>query len=159
MLSQALRKKKCTVQDYDYLAELIPRVVDSIKKVVPLGKYIGSTYLHVLSNELLRFQKFWITHCGIGIGMFWTSPAEHSNKFVKEAELRSTNLSTGRFMMITDDQIIRMLYFSDKFDSIARNMVRCGSCGGPGHMMTNKSCPEYKHRYTFYPETIFDKRN
>jgi len=37
-------------------------------------------------------------------------------------------------------------YFSDAlFESgkVARQLKKCGKCGGPGHMKTNKKCPKY----------------
>ena len=156
MLSVELKKKKCTMNDYEYLSLLIPRVIKSVADVLPLGKYNNSVYLHVLKDDVLRFQKFWILHCGWGIGMFWTSPAEHANKFVKEAELRATNLSMERFMRVVQDQFIRLLHFPEHFDVIGRKLIRCGSCGGPGHMKTKKSCPNYTHRFSFNPGLYFD---
>jgi hypothetical protein len=109
-----------------------------------------SHYLHILRDHVGDKLRYCWAKWGIGLGFFSTQASEHGNKIVKTA-LRSmagfTKTERNKFDMYIDNQLVRLLYFSETVRKPVAVKDKCGACGVVGHRKTNRACAEFRVSY------------
>ena len=140
-LSSILRLSSPSQQDVDTFRTVVEQFRKYMLRAIPSKKNDASQYLHVLLDDAPRYISFWHSFMGIGLGAFWSSCGEHSNKICKQEEADHCNFSSSRCKMIVENSIVRLLHYTK---SIMRNTTRnitCGKCSTLGHQSNNKGCP------------------
>jgi len=133
--------------EYSKVVPTIEEFFNHLNKYFPTDEKTWA--LHYFRIHVPQYIDYWYPKLGWGYGMFCMQGPEHTNKVVKMKILQHTNGHHDKLVQAMKQITLAQHHFPDELHcagKTARKLKKCGSCGNPGHMRTNKNCPNYRKR-------------
>ncbi len=113
--------------------------------VTKFGTAKPSWYLHHM-HQHLPVTLWWIyEEFEWGYAVLTTQAMEHKIKDIKRGH-KHTLQNKDCWMTVLTHHLQQSFGYRNYEADHRRNLPVCGSCGGSGHMKTNRSCPNYQHQ-------------